>query len=83
MQKRSYTRASVEDYQVVRRNGGKKVYRRKKRQYKKNKVQETEHLMNQNDTRKFYQGINKIWKDYKPQLKLCKERMDRLLVRTN
>jgi hypothetical protein len=73
MQQRSYTTASVEDYQVVRRNRGKKkIHRRKERQYKKNEVQETEGLINQNETRKFYQEINRIWKDYKPQLKLCK-----------
>jgi hypothetical protein len=46
---------------------GGKVYRRKKRQYKKNKVQETEHLMNHNETRKIYQEMNyakRGWRDY-------------------
>jgi hypothetical protein len=71
MQQRSYTRASVEDYQAVRRNG-KKVHKRKKRQYDNNEVQETEHLMNQYQTRKFYKEINRIRKKYKLRLTLCK-----------
>jgi hypothetical protein len=29
--------------------------------------------MNQYQTRIFYKKINRIWKDYKPQLTLCKE----------
>jgi hypothetical protein len=42
------------------------------RQYKNNKVQEIEYVMNQNQTRKFYKQINRIKKDYKPRLTLCK-----------
>jgi CRISPR/Cas system CSM-associated protein Csm2 small subunit len=61
----------VEDYQAVRRNG-EKVHRRQERKCENNEVQETEHLMNQNQTRKFYKEINRIRKNYKPRLTLCK-----------
>jgi hypothetical protein len=47
----------------------------------KNEVQ-AEYLMNQNETRKFYQEINRMWKDYKPQLKLCKGQ-DRQIINEN
>jgi hypothetical protein len=37
-----------------------------------NKIQGIEHLTNQGLTRKFYEEINRIMKDYKPRLTLCK-----------
>jgi hypothetical protein len=47
------------------------VHRRKKRQYENNKVQEIEHLKNQNRTRKFCKEV-RIRKDFKRHLTLCK-----------
>jgi hypothetical protein len=43
--------------------GEETVPKRKKRQYENNKVKEIEHLMNQNQTRKFYREINRIQMD--------------------
>jgi hypothetical protein len=60
----------MEEYQTVRNKKKEKVY--SKRQYENNEVQETERLMNQNQIRKFYNEINRIRKNYKPLLTLCK-----------
>jgi hypothetical protein len=38
------------------------VHRRRNRQYENNKVQAIKHLMNQNQTRKFYAEINTLQK---------------------
>jgi endonuclease/exonuclease/phosphatase family metal-dependent hydrolase len=73
MQQRSYTRASTEKYREARRKE-KQVHKRKNKQYENEQVDRLEELGQQHQTRKFYRDINKVRKDFKPRLTVCKNK---------
>ena len=73
MQQRGYTRASTDKYQEARRKE-KQVHKRKKKQYENNQIEKLEELGQQNQIRQFYRDINKVRKDFKPRLTICKSK---------
>jgi hypothetical protein len=73
MQQRSYTRASADKYREGRRKE-KQLHKRKKKQYENNQIEKLEELVQQHQTRQFYRDINKLRKDLKPRLTICKSK---------
>jgi hypothetical protein len=71
MQQRRYTRSSVKAYRTARREE-KKIHRRRKREYENWKMEELEKLHKMKQARKFYKEMNKVCKEYKPRLTVCK-----------
>jgi hypothetical protein len=78
MQQRRYSRSSVEAYCKVRREE-KEVCRRRKREYENWKMEELEELHKMKQARKFYKEINKVHKEYKPRLTVCKNEQGEIL----
>jgi hypothetical protein len=75
MQQRNYTKASADKYREAWRKE-KQVYKRKKKQYENNQIEKLEEL-GQHQTRQFYRDINKLRKDFKPRLTICKSKKRR------
>ena len=73
MQQRSYTRASADKYREARRKE-KQVHKRKKKQHENNQNEKLEELGQQYQNRQFYRDINKLRKDFKLRLTICKSR---------
>jgi len=73
MQERSYTGASADKYREARRKE-KQVHKRKKEQYENNQIEKLEELGQQHQTRQFYRDINRLRKDCKRRLTICKSK---------
>ena len=73
MQQWNYTRASTNKYREARRKE-KWVHEGKKKQYENEQVERLEELGQQYQIRKFYRDINKLRKDFKPRLTVCKSK---------
>lgn len=72
------TRESEEMYRRMRREE-KKVHKKKKRESENRVIEEIEVLRSQNETRKFYQKINKMRKEFKPKVNMCKNKQGDIL----
>jgi hypothetical protein len=47
---------------------------KKKKQYESKQIEKLEELGQQHQVRKFYRDINKLRKDFKPRLTICKSK---------
>src|SRR6201985_3199686 len=59
---------------------GRKLFRRKKRQQKREVLVEIERLKNQNETRKLYRNVNETRNGYSKQFLLCKDKSGLVLA---
>jgi Reverse transcriptase (RNA-dependent DNA polymerase) len=73
------TRANVERYRQAR-NRQNSVFRRKKRQQEERDREAMEELYRANDTRKFYEKLNRSRKGYVPQADMCRDLEGNLLT---
>lgn len=73
------TRSNLDAYRQKRREAV-KLYRQKKRRYKNNEVQNLEILRDRNQTRKFYQGVNKQRKGHQPITSTCNDKNGNLIT---
>jgi len=65
MQQRNHTRKAVEEYRTARKEE-KRVHKRKKKIFIEQERKELECLRNNNESKSFYQKLNKSRKDFQP-----------------
>jgi hypothetical protein len=70
MQQRNHTRKTVEEYTAARKEE-KRVHKRKKKMFIEHELKELEHLRSSNESKSFYQKLNKSRKDFQPRTILC------------
>lgn len=73
------TRRNFDDYKTKRREAV-KLYRQKKRRFKKEEVQNLEILRDRNQARKFYKSVNKQRKGHVPITSTCKDKSGNLIT---
>lgn len=71
MLQRHNTRIATEEYKEKRRQE-KRIHKAKKRQYEQHEVDMIESNSNQHNTRRMYQQLNHMRKDFKPRITTCK-----------
>jgi hypothetical protein len=73
MQKRNNTLKAVEEYRRAKREE-KRLHKKRKKENNKHEVKEREHLRSINESRAFYQKLNKSSKDSQSRTRLCKDK---------
>jgi hypothetical protein len=73
MQHRNHTRKAVEEYRTARREE-KGVHKQKKKIFIERGLEELEHLISNNESKSFYQKLNKRRKDFQPRTMLCQDK---------
>jgi len=67
------TRSNIEAYKEVRREA-RKVYRKKKKYFKEEKLEELKEKYKRNRLKQFYEGIRKIRAGFQPRTTMCKNK---------
>jgi hypothetical protein len=67
------TRALKEEYKNLRQEE-KRIHGRKKKEFENQLLREAEKSQNKNNSRKFYQIINNIRKEFKARISICKDK---------
>lgn len=70
---RRATRANTENFQQTRKDA-KKVLRKKKRQWAKEKLEQIEEMQNKKEVRAMFQGTREIKKGFQPRSSFCKDK---------
>ena len=70
---KKFTRNATEEYKQARREE-KRLHKSKKKQHRENLLKEVERLKSSNESRAFYRAVNKERKDFKPKIRLCKDK---------
>jgi hypothetical protein len=78
MQQRNRTWKAVEEYRTARKEE-KRVHKQKKKIFTEHKLEELERLRSNNESKSFYQKLNKSRKDFQPQTILCRNNEGMLL----
>jgi hypothetical protein len=73
MQQRNHTHKAVEEYHMARRQE-KRVHKEKKREYNEHELRKPKHLRSINESRAFYQKLNKSQKDFQPRAMFCSKK---------
>jgi hypothetical protein len=74
MQQRNHTQGAVEEFCEARRKE-KRLHKKRKRDHDKQELTELERLRSSNETRAFYQKLNRSRKDFRPRTTLCRDKM--------
>jgi hypothetical protein len=72
------TRSNYKEYQEWRRKTN-RICKRKKRENIKKKLEETNHLNQQNERRKFYKSVNNMKRGLQPRMSGCKGKEGRMI----
>jgi uncharacterized membrane protein YgaE (UPF0421/DUF939 family) len=72
MIQRLRTRGAEEGYKEMRRME-KRIHRKKKKEYYKEQMKQVEKLHEQKDSRRMYQLVNNIRKEFKPYVTVCRD----------
>jgi hypothetical protein len=78
MQQRNHIQKSVEEYRTAR-SEEKRVHKQKKKIFIERGLEELEHLRSNNESKSFYQKLNKSRKDFQPRTILCQNKDGMLL----
>ena len=78
MQQKNHTRKAVEEHRTARKEE-KRVHNRKKKVFIEQELKELECLRNNNESKSFYQKLNKSRKDFQPRTILCRNKEGMLL----
>jgi hypothetical protein len=73
MQQQNHTRALTDKYQDARRKE-KQLHKKRNKQYECKLIEKLEELGQQHQVRKFYRDMNKLRKDFRPRLTICKSK---------
>jgi hypothetical protein len=78
MQQRYHTRKAVEEYRTTRKEE-KRTHKLKKKTFIEHELEELEHLRSHNESKAFYQKLNRSRKDFQPRTTLCRNKEGTLL----